>query len=164
MEMYGRLFDRLDATDQALIGALRAEPRASITNLARVTGLARGTVQSRLDRLVSRGVVRGFGPDLDPSGAGAPVMAFTTLSIAQGGHDELLEQLSSLEEVLDVHVITGSGDLLCRVAAASNDHLHEVLQQVVRMPGVTRADSQLALSTPVSRTLADQLLARQRRR
>ena len=161
--MYSRLFDRLDASDQALLAALRAQPRASITNLARITGFARGTVQTRLDRLVQRGAVRGFGPDLDPVLVGAPVMAFTTLSISQGSHDDLIDLLAAVEEILDVHVITGSGDLLCRVVASSNDHLHDVLQQIVRMPGVTRADSQLALSTPVSRTLADQLLARRQR-
>ncbi len=157
------LFSTLDGPDQDLIAAMRARPRAPITELSRITGMARGTVLNRLERLERSGAITGHGPEIGPGAAGAPVVAFTTLSIAQGSHDDLLEKLASLEEVLEVHVVTGSGDLLCRVAAASNDHLHEVLQRIVGMAGITRADSQLALSTPVSRTLADQVLARRRR-
>ena len=54
-----------------------------------------------------------------------------------------------------MHVVTGEGDLLCRVAARSNDHLHEIFQRIVATDGVRRSESQLALHTAVSRTLAD---------
>jgi DNA-binding Lrp family transcriptional regulator len=151
---------KLDRSDQRLIAAMRKHPRASITNLARMTGLARGTVQTRLSRLEERGAVTGHGPDLSASDIGYSVVAFVTLSINQGGHDALVTRLSSIPEVLEVHVITGSGDLLCRFAAQSNDHLHELIQLVVAMPEVSRTDTQLALSSPVSRTLADLVVSR----
>ena len=48
-----------------------------------------------------------------------------------------------------------AGDLLCRLAARSNDHLHELIQQIVAIDGIVRSDSQLALHSPVRRTLAD---------
>ncbi|MGI9608204.1 MAG: Lrp/AsnC family transcriptional regulator [Acidimicrobiales bacterium] len=143
--------------DLAIIRALRRNPRASITTLARVTNMARGTVQTRLGRLHERGVIIGHGPDLDPAMVGFPVTAFTTLSIVQGSHDELVDRLRSIPEVVEVHVVTGSGDLLVRLAARSNDDLHALLQEIVSMGEVGRADSQLALSTPVRRTLADVL-------
>jgi len=154
--------DRIDATDRRLIAALRSRPRASITELSRRTNLARGTVQTRLDRLHKQGVITGHGPDLAPSASGYSVVAFATLSIAQGGHDALVERLASVPEILEVHVITGSGDLLCRVVAHTNDHLHELIQRIVAMPEVTRTDTQLALSTPVFRTLADLFVDRHR--
>lgn len=149
----------LDPSDHRLIVAMRRRPRASITDLARITGMARGTVQTRLQRLHDRKAVIGHGPDLSASAIGYSVLAFTTLSITQGGHDSLMVQLQNIPEILEVHVITGSGDLLCRIVASSNDHLHDVIQQIVHMPEVSRTDSQLALSTPVSRTLADLLVA-----
>ena len=50
--------------------------------------MARGTVQARLDRLPARGVVTGYGPDVDPAALDHGVMAFVTLEIRQaGGHD-----------------------------------------------------------------------------
>ena len=45
------------------------------------------TVQARLDKLMSRGVIRDFGPGISPAALGYSVMAFMTLEIAQAhGH------------------------------------------------------------------------------
>ena len=46
--------DRLDA---ALIELLAAEPRVGVLEASRRLGVARGTVQARLDRLRDRGVI-----------------------------------------------------------------------------------------------------------
>lgn len=146
---------RLDRTDVLLIARMRDNPRATITTLSRLTGLARATVHTRLRRLEADGVITGYGPDLDPAATGYGVVAFTTLSIVQGHHDDVVARLAETPEVLEVHVVTGSGDLLCRLGARSNDHLHELLQHIVAMPEVGRAETQLALSTPVSRSVAD---------
>nr|WHW29268.1 putative Lrp/AsnC family transcriptional regulator [uncultured bacterium] len=145
----------LDQSDWKLISALRRDGRASITELAKQTSLARSTIQLRLSRLDAQGVITGYGPDLAPARAGYGVTAYTTLSIVQGSHDRVVTNLEAIAEVLEVHVVTGEGDLLCRIAAKSNDHLHELLQSIVAMPEVGRADSQLALSSPVIRTIAD---------
>ena len=145
----------IDDADRRLLGALRRHGRASITDLAQTTGMARGTVQLRLQRLVDVGVITGWGPELDARASDHPVVAFTTLSIAQGTHDAVVRALSDMPEVMEVHVVTGAGDLLCRLAARSNDHLHELIQQIVTIDGIVRSDSQLALHSPVQRTLAD---------
>lgn len=145
----------LDDVDRRLIGALRARGRVSNAELARSLPMARGTVQSRLARLEHVGIITGWGPELDPRTADHPVTAFTTLSIAQGAHDHVLADLKCRHEVMEVHVVTGAGDLLCRLAARTNDHLHAVIQGIVNIKGVLRSESQLALQTPIHRTLAD---------
>ncbi len=144
----------LDQVDRALISALRAG-RSSLTEIARRAGVARGTAYSRLDRLERIGAITGYGPDIDPAVAGLGVTAFCTLEISQGDHDMIIETLSAVREVLEIHTVTGMGDLLCRIVTRSNDHLHEVLQIITAIPGVTRAESQLALHTSHRRTVAD---------
>jgi DNA-binding Lrp family transcriptional regulator len=139
----------IDATDGRLLALLHAEPRLSIMELARRAGVARGTAQARLDRLVARGIVRGFGPEVDPPNLGYPVLAFTTLEIVQAGLDELVEHLSAIPEVLEAHTITGPGDLLCRIVAHSNDHLQQVIGAVLSGPSISRASTHIALSTPI---------------
>jgi DNA-binding Lrp family transcriptional regulator len=139
----------IDATDGRLLALLHAEPRLSIMELARRAGVARGTAQARLDRLVARGIVRGFGPEVDPPSLGYPVLAFTTLEIVQAGLDELVEHLSAIPEVLEAHTITGPGDLLCRIVAHSNDHLQQVIGAVLSGPSISRASTHIALSTPI---------------
>ena len=66
----------LDALDIDLLRVLREHPRIPIVELARTLAVARGTAQARLDRLVARGVVRGFGPQVAPAALGFGVTAF----------------------------------------------------------------------------------------
>src|SRR5437016_4156048 len=105
----------IDDLDARLIAALAAAPRVGILELSRQLGVARGTVQSRLDKLEAKGVITGFGPDLDAAALGYEVLAFTTLEIAQGRLDDVVDHLRAIPEVLEAHAITGAGDLHCRL-------------------------------------------------
>lgn len=147
----------LDSTDLRLLAALRDDPRASHTVLARRVGIARGTVYSRLDRLVDEGVLVGFGPDVDAVRAGLDVLAFTTLEILQGSLDETTAALAPINEITEIQIVTGRGDLLCRIVATSNTHLQDVLRRITSIPTVARSESQLALSTVHRRPIVDVL-------
>ena len=140
----------MDSLDARLLDLLAAEPRIGVLEASRRLGVARGTVQARLDRLEAAGVVRGFGPDVDPAALGYPVTAFVTLEIRQPrGHDPLAARLSAIPEVLEVHTITGSGDMLCRVVARSNADLQRVIDAIVDVEGVERTSTVIALATLV---------------
>jgi DNA-binding Lrp family transcriptional regulator len=140
----------LDQLDAALIALLTAEPRVGVLEASRRLGVARGTVQARLDRLAERGIVRGWGPEVDPPGLGYDVTAFVSLELRQvRGHDPVTDRLAEIPEVLEVHTITGAGDLLCRVVARGNADLQRVIDRLVAVPGVERSSTTIALETPV---------------
>ena len=136
----------LDALDVALLAALEDHPRAGDLELSRVTGVARGTVTARRQRLEAAGVVTGYGPDVDVRAAGFGVQAFVTLEIAQGAIDAVRRDLEEIPGVLEAHATTGSGDVLCRVAARSHEALQRVLVDLNRSPAVVRSTSVVALS------------------
>jgi DNA-binding Lrp family transcriptional regulator len=140
------MVDKLDAD---LIALLTAEPRLGVFEASRRLGVARGTVQARLDRLVERGVIKSFAPTLDPVALGYGVTAFATLEIRQGQGQAVLAHLRSIPEVLEVHTTTGPGDMLCRVVARSNDDLQQVLDRVTQYPEIVRTSTVIALSNPV---------------
>jgi DNA-binding Lrp family transcriptional regulator len=139
----------LDALDSRLLLLLTDEPRLGILECSRRLGVARGTVQARLDRLIRRGVLRGFPPELDLAEMGYGLTAFAVLEIAQGRRQQVTEQLAAIEEVCEVHATTGQGDLLVRLVARSNDDLQRVIDEVVNATGVQRMSTSIALSTPV---------------
>src|SRR5262249_11449246 len=127
-------------------------------------GVARGTVQARLDGLRDRGVISGYGPDVDPAALGYEVTAFITLEIRQaGGHDPVAERLASIPEVLEVHTITGAGDMLCRVVARTNADLQRVIDAIVDVAGGVRGSTMIAPATPVAYPVAPPLPAPVRR-
>jgi DNA-binding Lrp family transcriptional regulator len=140
----------LDSVDAQLIDLLAAEPRLGVLECSRRLGVARGTVQARLDRLGARGVITGYGPDVSPEAIGYGVTAFVTLEIRQGyGHDAVAAHLGGIPEVLEAHTITGAADLLCRIVARSNADLQRVIDQVLGYDGIVRASTNIALAEQI---------------
>lgn len=144
----------MDVLDRNLIELFAAEPRVGVLEASRRLGVARGTVQARLDRLVATGVVRGWGPDLDPAALGHPVTAFLTLEIRQaaGGeaaHDAVGRHLAAIPEVIEAHTTTGAGDVWARVVARSNADLQRVIDRVLDDQRVVRCSTVIALAEQV---------------
>ena len=140
----------IDGLDGQLIELLMKEPRVGVLEASRRLGVARGTVQARLDRMQARGVITGYGPDIDPAALDHGVMAFITLEIRQaGGHDPVADRLAAIAEVLEAHTITGAGDMLCRVVGRSNADLQRVIDAIVDLEGVVRTSTVIVLDTPL---------------
>ncbi|GIJ28172.1 AsnC family transcriptional regulator [Micromonospora qiuiae] len=141
---------QLDGLDALLIELLAEEPRIGVLECSRRLGVARGTVQARLDKLVDRKVIGGFGPDVSPAAIGFSVTSFVTLEISQRhGHDPVTSHLAAIPEVLEAHTITGSSDLLCRIVARSNADLQRVIDQIVAYEGIRRASTIIALAEQI---------------
>ncbi|MFF2493190.1 Lrp/AsnC family transcriptional regulator [Agromyces sp. NPDC058064] len=139
--------DRLDAR---LVALFADEPRIGVYEASRRLGVARGTVQARLDRLQRLGVITGFGPDIDTAALGYPVTTFVEIEIAQGSRSDLMtDELRAIPEVIEAHTITGRSDLLVRVVAASNLDLQRVVDLLVRVPGIERTSTLVVLDTPI---------------
>lgn len=146
----------VDLLDAALMHLFADEPRVGVLEASRRLGVARGTVQARLDRLVADGVITGWGPQVEPAALGHPVTAFLTLQLRQGvgqdqstAHESVARHLSGVPEVLEAYTITGAGDLWCRCVARSNTDLQRVIDQVVGHPGVERTSTVIALATQI---------------
>lgn len=139
----------LDALDRDIIRLFREEPRVGVLEISRRLEVARGTVQSRLDKLQAAGVIRGFGPQIDLAELGYDVVGFTTIEVAQGRTDDIIAHLEGIPWVIEVHSIAGQGDLLVRLAASSNEHLMEVLQEILHSDAVDRAATAVGLANHV---------------
>ena len=140
----------MDDLDRRLLALFADDPRIGVLQASRELGVARGTVQARLDKLTATGVVTGWGPDLSPQALGFPVTAFLTLEIRQGaGHESVAQHLAQIPEVLEAFTITGAGDMWCRVVARSNNDLQRVIDAVLASPGIVRSSTVIALATQV---------------
>jgi len=140
----------MDDLDGRLIDLFVHQPRIGVLEASRRLGVARGTVQARLDKLTQQGVITGWGPELSSEALGYPVTAFLTLEIRQGaGHESVAQHLAQIPEVLEAFTITGAGDMWCRVVARSNNDLQRVIDAVLASPGIVRSSTVIALATQV---------------
>jgi DNA-binding Lrp family transcriptional regulator len=143
------MHDSIDDLDARLIAAMAERPRVGLMEISRQLEVARGTVQARLDKLLRRGAITGFGPELDPARLGFPVLAFVFLEISQGRVAEAVDWLEGVPEVMEAHGTSGPRDLLCRVAARDPGHLQEIINQILETPAVRRSTSYIALSEQI---------------
>jgi DNA-binding Lrp family transcriptional regulator len=143
------LTSEVDDLDARLLAELRAHPRLGLLEISRRLGVARGTVQARLAKLERRGVVTGFGPEVDPAELGHRLQAFVLLELTQGRLVEAVEALERTPEVLEVDAISGPQDLICRVAARDTEHLQEIVNSLLATDAIRRSTSYIVLSRPI---------------
>ena len=145
-----------DGLDRDIMRLFARNPRIGVLGASRALGVARGTVQARLERLEASGVLTSWAPTIDTGALGFPVSAFATLEIAQrsvagiGGHTPVAEHLRAIPEVLEAHTITGAADLMVRLVARSNADLQRVIDLVVSSPDVVRAATVIVLATEIA--------------
>lgn len=140
----------MDDLDATLLRLFSEQPRIGVLEASRRLGVARGTVQARLDKLAATGVISGWGPVLDAEAIGYPVTAFLTLEIRQGsGHEVIARHLATIPEVLEAFTITGAGDMWARVVARSNADLQRVIDAVLSDPGIVRSSTVIALAEQI---------------
>lgn len=138
--------DRLDAE---LLRRLDENGRIGIAELASQLGVARNTVQARLQRLQDSGIVTGFHATLDLEAAGVLVQAFVGLELDQRRLTDVVRALTEVPEVLEVSTQAGREDLLVRVAAVNHAELQETVFGMLEIPGVRHTTTTMIVFTPL---------------
>ena len=136
---------KLDNLDLRLLLELVRDPRAQVSELSELLGVARNTAQSRIRRLLRAETLRRSGRELDLEALGYDVVAFVTIEVSHRELDGVIAGLRTLNQVLEVHEISGRGDVWCRVAATDTHNLQAALRSVLKIKGVIRTETVLAL-------------------
>jgi DNA-binding Lrp family transcriptional regulator len=140
---------QLDPTDRRILLALDSDPRMPIMVLAQRLGLARGTVQARLERMTTGGALRLHSTRVDATALGRGVSAEVAAELDQSHLNEAIAALREIPEVLECLAPAGDTDLLIRVVATSPDDLYRVSEEIRLCPGITRTSTRMILRTVI---------------
>ncbi|MGH3495169.1 MAG: Lrp/AsnC family transcriptional regulator [Sciscionella sp.] len=119
----------MDAVNRELLAELHADPRITMSALARKVGMSSPAVTERVQRLQRAGVITGFRMDVDPAALGLPVAAFVRVRPAPGQLTKIADLAQELDQVSECHRITGEDCFLVKVHAPSITELETVLDQ-----------------------------------
>ncbi|MDJ0321357.1 Lrp/AsnC family transcriptional regulator [Pseudarthrobacter sp. PS3-L1] len=139
----------LDATDMKILLELIRDPRIQIAELSTGLGIARNTAQTRVRRMLRSGVLHDGGREIDLEAVGYDVVAFITIEVNHRELDGVIGSLRLISQVLEVHEISGRGDVWCRIVATDTHNLQAALRSVLRIKGVIRTETVLALHTHI---------------
>lgn len=137
----------LDDIDRALLTRLRDDGRASVSALAQELHVARGTVQTRLGRLLAEGVIRRFTIELDPDHEQQTVRAVTTVRLQSVTTTTVARALLRIPEVAEVHATNGSWDLVAELRAETLEDLDRALVELRAVRGVSNTETSILLRT-----------------
>lgn len=149
-EADGNLTD-IDDTDRRLIALLAANARTPVARLASRLGLARTTVQARLDRLERSGTIAGYTLRLSPDVTRGQIRATVLVHITPAAQASVLAQLRGLTAVETVHTTSGRFDLCCQLRTPSTLDLDAALDRIGEIDGVQAMESLIHLSTRIDR-------------
>jgi Lrp/AsnC family leucine-responsive transcriptional regulator len=121
----------LDAVNRRLLAELTADPRMTMSALARRVGMSAPTVTERVQRLERAGVIRGYRLDVDPAALGLPVTAWVRVRPGPGQLTRIAELAVMSPNVSECHRITGEDCFLIKVHAASIEKLTDTLDAIL---------------------------------
>jgi DNA-binding Lrp family transcriptional regulator len=143
----------MDELDRGILGLLGADARMSVATLARRLRVARSTIQARLERLETGGVIAGYTLRLGEGAREARLRASVLLSVEPRAQPAVLTRLKSIAEVERCVTCSGRFDLLLQIACANTQVLDQVLDQIGAMTGVKSSESLIHLSTKIDRAV-----------
>ena len=125
-----------DSLDSALISELRKDGRASISYLAQTLKVSRATVQNRLDRLISSGVILGFTVRVHQEVEKETVRAMMMIEVAGKSTSQVIKKLRGIPELVTLHTTNGAWDLVAELQTTSLGEFDRVLRRVREVDGI----------------------------
>ncbi|MCI9889547.1 Lrp/AsnC family transcriptional regulator [Micrococcales bacterium 31B] len=127
----------LDATDRDILGVLKADGRASISEVAAQVKVSRANAYARVKKLEGEGVITGFSVRTDPVKEGFHSSAYVALNVEQSSWQEVRAQLGTIPEVQHAALLGGDYDVLLLVRARDARDLRRiVLTELQKIPAV----------------------------
>lgn len=137
----------MDATDNKILSLLVTDGRRTYGDIGRQVSLSTPAVKRRVDRLRSRGVLRGFTAVVDHSVLGASTEALVELFYAPGTLlDEVTRRLERHPEVVEAWSVTGEADAIARVRTRDNADLERLIMELQADGLVERTRSKVVMS------------------
>lgn len=143
----------MDDLDRHILRLLGGDARMSVATLARRLKVARSTIQARLERMETTGVIAGYTIKLGEAARQGRIRATVLLQIEPRAQPAILTRLKTIAEVERIHSTSGRVDLLLQLAAGSTAELDAVLDQIGAMAGVKSSESLIHLSTKMDRAV-----------
>ena len=137
----------LDDTDRQLIALLRDDARMSVVALAQKLRVARATVQNRMARLESEGVIVGYTVRLRPDAEKHRIRAITSIEVTGHHGDTVLRALRGHPNVVALHSTNGRWDVMAEVRADSLEAFDKVLNSIRSIEGIANSETSILLST-----------------
>lgn len=142
---------KLDQIDRKILNILQKEAKITNAQLSKEIGLSPAPTLERVKKLEQTGIIQSYHARLDPTKIGLGVSTFVHVSLK--GHNKqnintFLESINQIDEIIECHHITGTGDFILKVIAKDiSSYQTLMLEKVSEITVVDNMQSMVILST-----------------
>lgn len=142
---------KLDKIDRMILEILQSNAKITNAQLSKDIGLSPAPTLERVKKLETLGIIKSYHAKLDTDKIGLGVSTFVQVSLI--GHnkeniEEFVRQINQIEEVIECHHITGSGDFILKIITKDiATYQTLMLEKVSDIKVVDNMQSMVILST-----------------
>src|SRR6187397_1820273 len=122
----------LDNVNLQILDILGKDYSMPFVEIAKQIGISDATVHLRVRRLIAADVITKFTISVDDNLLGYDHLAFMGINVEPGFADEATLELANLEEVLEIHEMHGTFDLLLKIRAKDLNQMRDVVENKIR--------------------------------
>ncbi|MGR3640726.1 Lrp/AsnC family transcriptional regulator [Alterinioella nitratireducens] len=144
--------------DRKILSALQADGRLSVTDLAERVGLSPTPCARRMARMEADGIITGYAARVDAAKLGYGITVFVFVELERQSQKTLQEferAIKRFPEVMECHLMTGSRDILLKIATSDLTAFDEFLENsLLRVEGIRSTRTSFSLRSMVNREVA----------
>ena len=140
--------DRIDEIDAKILRLLQEKGRMKRNRIAEEVGLSVPSVSERMRKLEERGIITGYHAIVDAKRMHIDITAFIRVMVENSDdYPHFVQKASQLDEVLEVHSVTGDGSHILKVRTRNTTTLEQLLANLQSWPSVHGTSTSIVLST-----------------
>lgn len=144
----------LDEIDIQILTILQEDGRTSNAEIARQVGMVPSAILERIRKLQEQGVIQGYEARINPQALSLGLVAFVLVRTEQpSARTGIGEQLATIPEVQEVHLVAGEDCYLIKVRVADTEALGQLLREQVGAIESVRSTRTTIVLTTLKETL-----------
>jgi len=135
----------IDDLDKKILNILQKNADLTYAEIAKEVNVSPSTVHLRVKRLKELGYIKSIIAVVDPGKLGLNIRAYVFIKTDPKKHNEALEKIAKMKEVVELYDITGEYSAVAKVYATDNEGLAKILDTLGQIEGVLSTSTSLVM-------------------
>lgn len=125
-------YELLDDVNLKILDKLGEDSSTPFVEIAKQIGVSDATVHIRVRRMVDAGIINKFTLSVDNDRLGYDHLAFMGINTDPGSVESVIADLCFVDEVLEVHEMHGTFDLILKIRAKNLEQMRDIVENKIR--------------------------------
>jgi len=141
----------MDDIDRKIVELLSSDAKRSLADIGGSVGLSPSSVNERIRRLTTSGIIRRFTVELDPETLGLGTLVFVWIALREDADEAAFRRYAGTNQaILECHHVTGGWSYLVKLRVPAAPEVEAFLAELKARKFLGRSETVIALSSPVA--------------